>query len=287
MKKIILAFALTTSLLLISACNNAEVASDVIVATKAGEITKDALYEEMKGSIGIQVVENLILKKAIEHEHKIEESELKEAIKKQKEQLGDNFEQYLKQKNITADYFETQVEFSLLQQKLMASLDEVTDEEIDAEYAKMNKEIHARHILVDDEKTAKEVIKKLQDGGDFAKLAKEYSIEPKADESGGDLGWFGVGKMVTPFEDAAFTLPEKEISEPIKSSFGYHVIEVLESRETELEKTFEELKTVIEETIKKKKFEEKLIVLLQNIDVEIKDDAFKSALDGYINSIEK
>ena len=82
----------------------------------------------------------------------------------------------------------------------------------------MKKEIHARHILVEDKKTAEEVIAKLKDGGDFAELAKEFSTEPVAKESGGDLGWFGPGKMVPPFEEAAFPLKESEISEPVTNN---------------------------------------------------------------------
>ena len=87
---------------------------------------------------------------------------------------------------------------------MIESLDEVTEEEINAEYENMKKEIHARHILVKDKKTAEEVIAKLKDGGDFGELAREYSTEPIAKETGGDLGWFGPGRMVQPFEDAAF-----------------------------------------------------------------------------------
>jgi foldase protein PrsA len=65
-------------------------------------------------------------------------------------------------------------------------------------------------------------------GEDFAKLAAEYSDDPGSGPNGGDLGWFGKGRMVKPFEDAAFSLPLNQVSEPIKSDFGYHLIEVLE-----------------------------------------------------------
>lgn len=287
MRKMILAVALSASVLTLAACSDKENANEEILAsTKAGDITKADLYEEMKGAIGTQVFENLVLKKAIETEYKISAEELEEAIKKQKEQYGDEagFELYLKQNGVTNEFFEKQVEFSLLQQKLIESLDEVTDEQINEEYEKMKKEIHARHILVEDKKTAEEVIAKLNDGSDFADLAKEYSTEPIAQQSGGDLGWFSPGKMVKPFDDAAFALPEKEISEPVETSFGFHIIEVLESREVELEQTLEELQPQIEATIKEGLFEDILVGLLQNADVEIKDDTLKTALDAYIKS---
>lgn len=75
---------------------------------------------------------------------------------------------------------------------------------------------------------ANELRQRLLDGEDFAALAAEYSDDPGSAANGGDLGWFGKGQMVAPFEEAAFSLPIGEISEPVKSDFGYHLIEVLE-----------------------------------------------------------
>jgi parvulin-like peptidyl-prolyl isomerase len=75
---------------------------------------------------------------------------------------------------------------------------------------------------------AEELRQRLLKGEDFAKLAAEYSDDPGSGPNGGDLGWFGKGRMVKPFEDAAFSLPLNQVSEPIKSDFGYHLIEVLE-----------------------------------------------------------
>ena len=283
MRKTILALTMAAFVLALSACSDKDASKDneVLATTKAGDITNDELIQEMKDSIGVQVFQNLVLKKAIENEFKVSDKEIKEAIKEQKEKIGDApaFESFLEQNNYTEEVFEKQVEFSLLQQKLIESLDEITDKQIETEYNNMKKEIHARHILVDDEKTAKEVITKLKDGGDFAKLAKEYSTEPIAQETGGDLDWFGPGKMIPEFDEAAFALKEKVVSEPVKTSFGYHIIEVLESREADIEGTLEELTPKIEEDIQEKLFEEKLVVLLKNADVKIKDDMFKNSLD--------
>ncbi|MCB0087939.1 MAG: peptidyl-prolyl cis-trans isomerase, partial [Caldilineaceae bacterium] len=68
----------------------------------------------------------------------------------------------------------------------------------------------------------------VDDGEDFGEIAKEYSDDPGSGAQGGDLGWFGPGAMVAPFEEAAFSLPIGEVSEPISTTFGYHLIEVLE-----------------------------------------------------------
>ena len=281
MKKTVLALTMAASVLALSACSDKNTDEEIIATSKNGEITKADLYDEMKDAIGIRVVENLILQQAIESEYKVSDEEVKEAIASQKEQYGDSFEMYLMQNGMTEKFFDKNVKSQLIQQKMIESI-KVSDEDINAGIANMKKEINARHILVKDKKTADEVLVKLKDGGDFAKLAKEYSIEEVAQETGGDLGWFGPGKMVPEFEEAAFALKKGEISEPVKTSFGFHVIELVDTREAKLEQTDEELKAEVTDGLKKAKFEEKLVKLLKDSDIDIKADEFKDALEGYL-----
>jgi parvulin-like peptidyl-prolyl isomerase len=87
---------------------------------------------------------------------------------------------------------------------------------------------HARHILVETEEEIKEVIERLQAGEDFADIAEEVSIDRGSAVDGGDLGFSPPGRYVPSIDDAVFTLPIGQISEPISSQFGWHVIEVLE-----------------------------------------------------------
>lgn len=119
-----------------------------------------------------------------------------------------------------------------------------TDAAIKATYdeaAKAQKpetEIHARHILVGTEEEAKTALKRLMGGEEFEKLAKELSKDPGSE--GGDLGWFTKDRMVPEFSDAAFKLEVSQVSDPVKSPFGWHIIEIMDKRE----KTFPPLDQV-------------------------------------------
>jgi peptidyl-prolyl cis-trans isomerase C len=94
-----------------------------------------------------------------------------------------------------------------------------------------SQEVHARHILVEDEATAKKIIAELKKGGDFAALSKQYSKDAAAVEQGGDLGYFKATDMVPEFSAAAFALKDNEVSAtPVHTQFGWHVIQTLEHR---------------------------------------------------------
>lgn len=106
---------------------------------------------------------------------------------------------------------------------------------------KPKEEVQARHILVETEEQAKDLKKKVSEGGDFAALAKEHSKDPGTKDDGGMLGYFSTGQMVPAFEQAAFALQKGQVSEPVKSQFGWHLIK-LEDRRQKPPPTFEEVK---------------------------------------------
>ncbi len=114
--------------------------------------------------------------------------------------------------------------------------DAVTPEKLQQAYdaaAKEQKpqtEIHARHILVDSQAEAEAALKRIKAGEDFAKVAKEVSKD--AAEDGGDLGWFTKDRMIPEFADAAFKLNAGDVSEPVKTQFGWHIIKVEGKRQT-------------------------------------------------------
>lgn len=91
-------------------------------------------------------------------------------------------------------------------------------------------EVHARHILVDSKQEADDILKEIEDKKiSFENAAKKYSHCPSG-KSGGDLGFFKKGMMVKEFEDSAFSLKQGEISKPVKTQFGWHLIEVIEKK---------------------------------------------------------
>lgn len=111
---------------------------------------------------------------------------------------------------------------------------EPTDEELRVLYDDkkiMFNKIKASHILVDNEKQAKEIKSKIDSGENFEELAKEFSTCPSS-EGGGDLGYFAYGDMLSEFSEAAFTMEVGQISDPVKSTYGYHIIKVTDIKDS-------------------------------------------------------
>lgn len=117
-------------------------------------------------------------------------------------------------------------EIQILRRKVM--------EEITQETGGAEEQVWARHILSEKETEAKAVLSLINQGVDFAELARKYSKDTGSGPNGGDLGWFGKGMMIPEFEKAAFDLEIGEISEPVQTQFGYHVIQVLGRQEIPL-----------------------------------------------------
>jgi peptidyl-prolyl cis-trans isomerase C len=111
-------------------------------------------------------------------------------------------------------------------------------------------EVRARHILVEKEEDAKAILAELKKGADFAQLAKQKSKDPGASE-GGDLGYFTKDQMVPEFATAAFKLEKGQISDPVKTQFGWHIIKVEDKRKRQLPE-FDKVKDQIETFVQRK-----------------------------------
>lgn len=141
-----------------------------------------------------------------------------------------------------------------------ASTDEAIQAAYDAKYASFEpaREFNAAHILVETEEEAKAIVAELEEGADFADVAKSKSTGPSG-PNGGDLGWFGLGMMVAPFEQAVVAMEAGSISAPVQTQFGWHVIKLVDTRLAEapaLEDERAELAAGIEDAAIRAKLEE-------------------------------
>lgn len=130
-----------------------------------------------------------------------------------------------------------------------------------------DEEAHARHILVETEDQAKAVVARLKKGEDFAKVAGELSRDPGSGKEGGDLGWFTKDRMVPEFAEAAFKLKKGEVSEPVKSQFGWHVIKLEDKRSKPLP-DFAAVKPQIDQYLERKAQQDIVLALREKAKIE-------------------
>jgi peptidyl-prolyl cis-trans isomerase C len=172
----------------------------------------------------------------------------------------------------------------------------VTDADVKAYFEKNKAEfsepesVKASHILVkvpqdadekawkDAEAKIKDIKKKLDGGADFAKLAQEMSDDPGSKAKGGDLGFFSKGRMVPEFEAAAFALKPGEVSQPVKTPFGYHLIKVVEKKDAH-EKSFDEVKDQVKQNLLNQKRREALDAMLLNLKKQYSVKINETAID--------
>ena len=252
MKRWILALTLTGGVLTLGACNQS--GSNTVVESKAGNVTQEELYKSMKDKVGDQALQQLVYEKVLSKKYKISDTELNEKIDQLKSELGANFEATLAQYGYKseADLKKT-MKLGMMQEKAAMKDVKVTDKELKDYYDNYQPDIKARHILVADEAKANEVKAKLDGGAKFEDVAKEYSTDTASAQNGGDLGTINntnKGQYDADFIKAAFALKANEISAPVKTQFGYHIIQVTEKQE---KKPYEEMKKEIEYQVKSSK----------------------------------
>lgn len=254
---------------------------------------QDPKYQEtMKNQILDKMIqEKIFLEYAKKNDIKPSEKELKEFKEQNKKLLEDSkTKEGLKKAGVSEEFLEKLAEKSATMagvQKYIEKKSVPSEKELKEYFEKNNEKLDASHILLattdpktgkpmdekqkaEVKKKAEEVYKKAKAGEDFAKLAKEYSQDPGSKEAGGSLGQFPRGAMVPEFEKVAFSLKDGEISQPVETQFGYHIIklnkrvklnynDVKNTMKQELtQKNMQELLTKIQKEAKVEKFEDKL-----------------------------
>ncbi|MDL4842751.1 peptidylprolyl isomerase [Aquibacillus rhizosphaerae] len=277
MKKLVMATTIAAGVLALSACSSDD--PENVVETEAGNITKEEFYQELKSTSGESVLQKLVLVKVLEDNYEIDQSEIDSQIETYKEQYGDQWEAILQQSGYAdEEAFREDLKVNLLQTKAVTEDIEVTEEELQQRYERMQTNLVASHILVGDEETANEVKEKLEAGEDFAALATEYSTDTTSAENGGELPEFGPGQMVPEFEDAAYNLEVDTISEPVETQHGFHIIKVTERNDVEDVEPFEDIEEDLRDQIASSKVTDaeaqaKLTQIMEdaNIDVQIEE----------------
>ena len=204
----------------------------------------------------------------------VTEQEINDNLAKVKEQLGDKFNEELEKAKLTEDELKYKIEDNLYSTKFQTWFSEnydPTDEEIMEKYKGSDfdgPQINASHILVENEEDAKKVKSRLEAGEKFEDVATEVSKDPSAKKNKGVLGTFTKGVMVKEFYDAAVKLKVGEISDPVKTKFGYHITKLNEIVE-DYDKFSDESKKRIKQNLKKSLLSEKFKTEFEKIQKEV------------------
>lgn len=181
--------------------------------------------------------------------------------------------EYLEERALRRAYFAEAIAASVTEEAVRAEYDAYVEafQPVD--------EVRASHILVETEQEANDLKAQIDGGADFATLAREHSIDPGA-ANGGDLGFFGKGMMVQPFEEAAFGLAEAgDVSAPVQSQFGWHIIKLTEKRQS-APPPFEQVAPQIQNQLLMQTFTEKVDELMSGLEIEITDPELKAKFDA-------
>lgn len=175
--------------------------------------------------------------------------------------------EYLEERALRRAYFSDKIAAGVTPEAVQAAYDQFV-----ASF-QAQEEVHARHILVATKEDAEAIKAELAAGKPFELLAMEKSTDPSGTQNGGDLGFFSRGMMVKPFEDAAFALTEPgQISEPIESQFGWHIIKLEEKRQSQ-PPSLEEVGPQLQQQVMFKAFEDSVGALKQGLAIDIPDAA--------------
>jgi foldase protein PrsA len=248
-----------------------------IVSVNGTNVSKAELDRRLETSpAGKQALSQIVQADLIDQYAKANNITVSDAdIAKKEEELRSRyapgqFEQILASQGLSEDDVKRILREQLIVEQAVGKNITITDAEAKAYFDKNHgaydkpAQTRARHILVPDLKTANEIEAKLKAGADFATLAKQYSTDPATKDKGGELGFFAKGAMVPQFQAAADSLAIGQISRPVKSPFGYHIIQV-EARKPATTATFAEVKDQIKETLKQQQLAQQIPQFLQGL----------------------
>ncbi|PFB30024.1 peptidylprolyl isomerase [Bacillus cereus] len=214
------------SILMLAACGQKNSSATVATATDSA-ITKSDFEKQLKDRYGKDMLYEMMAQDVITKKYKVSDDDVDKEVQKAKNQYGDQFTAVLENNRLKDEAdFKNQIKFKLAMNEAIKK--SVTEKDVKDHY---KPEIKASHILVSDENEAKEIKKKLDAGASFEELAKQESQDLLSKDKGGDLGYFNSGRMAPEFETAAYKLKVGQISNPVKSPNGYHIIKLTDKKD--------------------------------------------------------
>lgn len=255
---------------------SAQDASAVVAKVNGAVITEADLAfaeREIGANLNQAQISDASQRRRVLIEFLVENQLLAEAAAKTQIPGSDNFAgrmAYWKRRALREAYFEKSIQSAITDAAAKAFYD------AEAAKAKGGGQIRARHILVKTEEKAKEIYEMIAHDGDFVELAKKHSTGPSG-PNGGDLGYFGKGQMVPEFSKAAFALKVGEVSPPVKTQFGWHLIKLEDRRQSSMP-PFAQLKPRIVEHLARQKTREIAATLRKAAKIEYVDPALQPRL---------
>lgn len=288
--KWILALAGLLMVTVVAGCSG----NKTVATLKGGKITQEQYYKEMKSSSqGKQTLQTMIITKALEDQYgkDVSTKQVTKEYNKYKSQYGSSFSSLLQQNGMTTAQFKKNLRTNLLTEVALKKNKKVTNKQLKKEWKSYQPKITVAHILVSKKSTAQEVIQKLQDGGDFTKLAKQYSTDSATKNKGGKLAAFDNDStsIDSSFKTAAYKIDKvgDYTTTPVKTNYDYSVIKLLKKPakgkmsdhkaelKSKLYASWLQDSTIMQKVISK---------VLKRADVSIKDSDLKDVLSGYVSS---
>ncbi|EOH87924.1 peptidylprolyl isomerase [Enterococcus pallens] len=295
-KKIVLATAGLLSVLVLGACSSSN--SQEIATMKGGKLTVEDFYNEAKKEqTNQQLVRNMIIYDVFENAYgdKVTDKQIDKEYNKQAKQLGDSFESQLQAAGYTKSSYKDYLKQSLAFQEGIKSHIKLTDADKKAAWESFHPEVEARVILASSEDEANEIKKQLDDGGDFAKIAKEKSQDTATKEDGGKVKFDSQSDAVpSEVKEAAFALKDGEVSAVVSAmdastyQTAYYIVKMEKNtpKGNDMSKYEKEVNEIAENTkMADQTFTSEVIgEELKKANVKIKDEAFDNILSDFLGT---
>ena len=287
MKKWLVAAAGVMLAMTLGAC------SRTVATTSGGKITESEYYDSMKKtSSGKQILEQMILNKVLEKDYgdKVSQKKVNSTYNTYKSEYGSSFDTILSENSMTKSSFKKSIRSNLLLREAVKDHVTITNKQLKKQWKSYQPKTTVAQILVSKKAKAEDIIKQLDNGASFSKLAKKYSTDSSTKNNGGKLSAFDNtdSSLDSSFKKAAFALKQGEYTKtPVKTSYGYHIIKSIKrpAKGKMSDHTATLKKQIIDSDMNSSTVLQKVVSkVLKNGNVSIKDNDLKDILSSYLSS---